>query len=58
MAEQQTIDHIAAAGPLSADWVQSISNEGPDGKKLSDHFGIAANLVPAAQSPAKKNNHY
>ena len=44
--EQQTIDHVAATEQLSASWIQSISNIGPDGKKLSDHFGIAANLEP------------
>ena len=45
--KQQTIDHVAVTGQLKADWIQSISNTGPDGKKLSDHFGIAASLKPA-----------
>ena len=45
--EQQTIDHVAVTDQLAAGWVQSISNIDPDGRKLSDHFGIAASLVPA-----------
>jgi hypothetical protein len=46
-AEQQTIDHLAATPQLAARWIQSISNIAPDGRKLTDQFGIAANLVPA-----------
>ena len=42
--EQQTIDHVAVTEQLKANWIQSISNIGPDGQKLSDHFGIAASL--------------
>ena len=45
--EKQTIDHVAVTDQLTADWVQGISNIDPDGRKLSDHFGIAASLVRA-----------
>ena len=41
---KQTIDHIAVAEKLEASRVQSISNVGPEGQTLSDHFGVTANL--------------
>ena len=45
--DEQTVDHIALTGGLHAASIRSISNLGPDGRKLSDHFGIAAELWTA-----------
>lgn len=45
--DKQTIDHIAVVDKLAASRVQSISNIGPEGQKLSDHFGIMADLYRA-----------
>lgn len=42
--EKQTIDHVAVTEQLKAGWIQSISNIGPEGQRLSDHFGIVAKL--------------
>jgi len=42
---EATIDHIALGPGLTSEQVISISNISADGKRLSDHFGVAANLV-------------
>jgi hypothetical protein len=41
---EATIDHIAFGPALSCAQVFGISNIGADGKRLSDHFGVAADL--------------
>ena len=46
--DKQTIHHIAVVEKLGAGRIQSISNMGPEGQKLSDHFGITAHLQPEA----------
>lgn len=48
---RRTIDHIALSDDLAADWLEPISNAyGNPGaqRRLSDHFGIAANISLAA----------
>jgi endonuclease/exonuclease/phosphatase family metal-dependent hydrolase len=39
-----SIDHIAHGPELAAEHVFGISNIAADGKHLSDHFGVAADL--------------
>lgn len=41
---QGSIDHLAHTGDLRASEVRTLSNLGPGGELLSDHFGIAARL--------------
>lgn len=41
---KQTIDHICHSHDLRASEVEGISNLGPDGAQLSDHFGISARV--------------
>jgi hypothetical protein len=42
----QGIDHICHSHDWDAADVIGLSNIGPDGKELSDHFGIRARLMP------------
>jgi hypothetical protein len=42
------IDHVAHSHDLSAVEIASLSRFGPTGEALSDHFGIAITLRPAA----------
>jgi exonuclease III len=41
---EATIDHIAHSPDLASDAVFGISNIAEDGKRLSDHFGVSADL--------------
>jgi endonuclease/exonuclease/phosphatase family metal-dependent hydrolase len=43
--EVQAIDHICHSHGLNAGEVVGISNVGPGGMKLSDHFGLQARLT-------------
>lgn len=38
--QRQSIDHVARTTGLSPSRVVSLSNIGPDGERLSDHFGV------------------
>lgn len=42
----QSLDHIAAVSSLRAGAIHAISNLGSDGKEISDHFGVVADLEP------------
>ena len=42
--DRQSIDHIAHTPDLEPSRVTSISEVGPDGQRLSDHFGVACFL--------------
>ena len=41
---RRTIDQIAISGDLCAESLATINNFAADGSKLSDHFGVVANL--------------
>ncbi len=41
---RRAIDHIAISGDLFAESVATIDNRTDDGEKLSDHFGVVADL--------------
>ncbi|MDP3675580.1 MAG: endonuclease/exonuclease/phosphatase family protein [Novosphingobium sp.] len=45
--DRPSIDHIAHARELLASEVTALSNTGPGGRLLSDHFGVAAKLRAA-----------
>lgn len=42
---RKTIDHIALSDDLTAESLETISNLRDDGGKLSDHFGVAAEVT-------------
>jgi endonuclease/exonuclease/phosphatase family metal-dependent hydrolase len=44
---KQAIDHICHSHDLEQTDVNAISNIGPDGAQISDHFGVAAAFVRA-----------
>jgi endonuclease/exonuclease/phosphatase family metal-dependent hydrolase len=44
---QAAIDHIALSPELAAREVRTLSNKGDDGRWLSDHFGLAAQITVA-----------
>ena len=41
---RKSIDHIALSGDLAAESLEAINNIS-EGRRLSDHFGVAANLT-------------
>ena len=51
---RKTIDHIALGAGLHCESVKTISNLDGD-RKLSDHFGVAATVVPSEQTNEQAN---
>ncbi|MCE2494667.1 MAG: endonuclease/exonuclease/phosphatase family protein [Alphaproteobacteria bacterium] len=43
--DRKAIDHIARSDDLEAESLDVVSNDKDDGKKLSDHFGVVANVT-------------
>lgn len=48
--QRRSIDHVAHTSDLSSSDIESISNVGPDGERLSDHFGVASRICRAGAS--------
>lgn len=44
-AETQAIDHVYHSSSLRTTQVRALSNQGPPGKRLSDHFGLSVSLA-------------
>ena len=48
--DRKTIDHIALSDDLATEALHTISNVQEEGKRLSDHFGVAATVVNSRDS--------
>lgn len=49
--DRQAIDHICHSRDLAALSVTGLSNIGPDGREISDHFGVQVTLIPDSAVP-------